>query len=177
MTNNENDGVAENVNPYSNATQAVSGTPAAATMTEQRAMQMRVYMMQIVRSANWFYWIAGLSIVNLFAALLGANFRFVIGLGFSEVLTGLADEATKSGHSWLPMYIGCVLVTGFFAACGWLTRRPSLIALIVGMVVFALDTLIFVMGSDWIGVAFHGWALYQLGRGIPAVQVFKKLAK
>lgn len=34
---------------------------------------------RLARSANWFYWIAGLSLVNVFAAK--SNFEFVLGSG------------------------------------------------------------------------------------------------
>jgi hypothetical protein len=172
----ENNKVVEAVNPYNNATQAVADAPTAA-MTPQRAVQLQGTMMQIVRSANWFYWIAGLSLVNLLSAIAGANFRFVIGLGFSEVLSEFAKDAVDAGHSGVAMYAGCVLLTGFFAACGWLARRPSIVAFVIGMVAFAADTLIFVMSSDWLGVIFHGMALFYLWRGIPASQVYKKLAQ
>lgn len=178
MANNENEnqGVVDAVNPYAHATQTASEAPADAAVMQQRAAGMQVLMMQIVRSANWFYWIAGLSVVNLLASMAGANFRFVVGLGFSEVLTEFAKDATDAGHSGFAMYAGCVLVTAFFAGCGWLARRPSVVAFVIGMVAFALDTLIFLMASDWMGVVFHGLALFYLWRGIPASRMYKTLA-
>lgn len=171
----ENDNVVEVENPYSNATQSVSEAPAPAPVSAQHAMELAILAAKILRGANWFYWIAGLSLVNLVAAATGMNFRFVIGLGISEGLAGFAQDAASRGESGILMYAGCIIITAFFAAAGWFARRPSMVAFVVGSVVFALDTLVFVMIKDWIGVAFHGWALFNLWRGIQATREFKAL--
>jgi len=135
-------------------------------------------MMHIARAANWFYWIAGLSLVNLGAIAVGANFRFVIGLGFLEMLGAWAQRIAMSGGSNGALLMACaggVALTAFFAACGWFARRPSMVAFIAGIAVFTLDTLVFITSSDWIGVAFHGWAIYALWRGVTATRHYNSI--
>jgi hypothetical protein len=134
----------------------------------------------IARSANWFYWIAGLSLVNLLVGVSGGQWKFAIGLGISELLSGIADEVKTGGGSTaviVVLYAASLCVTAFFATCGWFARRPSAVAFIVGMVAFGLDTIVFVMFSDWMGVAFHGLALYYLWRGLSITLQVKKLQK
>ncbi|HEX7641314.1 MAG TPA: hypothetical protein VF472_03785 [Burkholderiaceae bacterium] len=171
-------GNAESTNPYVNPTQATSVEQAS--LSEQKAAACAIVMTHIVRAANWFYWIAGLSLVNLVAIATGANFRFIIGLGFSEMLGGWAKDMTTAGASDGAVMAACaggVALTAFFAACGWFARRPSMVAFIIGMAVFALDTVVFVLAQDWIGVAFHAYAIYGLWRGVAAIRQYKAIAQ
>ena len=74
------------------------------------------------------------------------------------------------------LWVFAFAAIGFIAACGYFARRPSIIAFWAGIVVFALDTLIFLAASDWIGVAFHFLALYFLWSGLAAARELKKMA-
>ncbi len=174
----ESGGSAESTNPYVNPTQAVDGS-VVPQLSQQDAAVRAALMMQILRGANWFYWIAGLSLVNLGAIATGANFRFIIGLGFSEMLGGWAKEMVASSGSngaIMTACVGGVALATFFAACGWFARRPSMVAFIIGIAVFALDTAVFFLASDWIGVAFHAYAIYCLWRGVTATQRYKAIS-
>ena len=127
--------------------------------------------------ANWFYWIAGLSIVNEVAAMMGSNWGFIFGLGVTQVLSAIAQAAAADGAT-----SGAVVAWGLglgacalFLLAGWLARRPSVAAFVAGMALFALDTLIFVLAADWIGVAVHAFALYCLYTGLRAARELKAL--
>ena len=158
--------------------QAMTGgaEPAAAEDNVRAAMLRQ----RIESSANWFYWIAGLSAVNMFISAVGSNWSFVIGIGATQFLSGVirvaAADANPStvtiGILWL-LNLG---LAGFFAACGWFARRPSTVAFVGGMVLFGLDTIIFLMIGDWIGVIFHGIALYSLWPGLVAGRELKRLS-
>ena len=165
------------VNPYTHPTQNVAEPDTARSEEKERALA--IIMTHVLRGANWFYWIAGLSLVNIGAVMFGMNFRFLIGLGFSEMLGELAKDAEAipggSTSAFLYFAIG-ISLAGFFGACGWFARRPSSVAFITGTIVFALDTIIFVLAQDWIGVAFHAWAIYALWRGFVATNQWKAVA-
>ena len=64
----------------------------------------------------------------------------------------------------------------FFIACGWLARYPSFAAFVAGTVVFAIDSLLFLLAGDWIGVAFHGLVLYFFWKGIRLTRQLRKSA-
>ncbi len=132
---------------------------------------------QVDSGASWFYWIAGLSLVNVVIDALGSNWSFVISLGITQLLTGVADGVRADGATTvaLGLYLAGLVVTGLFGLCGWLARKPSVIAFILGMIVFGLDTLIFLFAKDWIGVAFHAYALYSLWSGVVAARALKQL--
>lgn len=130
--------------------------------------------------ANWFYWIAGLSLVNLLIGAAGSDWAFIIGLGISQVFVAIARELAKGtdvsmiliGVLWLLAFAA----SAFFAVCGWLARRPFVAAFVVGITAFGLDTLIYLLSADLIGVAFHALALYFLWQGLAAARAIKKLA-
>ena len=44
--------------------------------------------------AGWFYWIAGLTLVNTFGMLSGTNSRFALGLGVTLIADALAIRGT-----------------------------------------------------------------------------------
>lgn len=122
--------------------------------------------------ASWFYWIAGLSLVNAVAAAFGSSWGFIIGLGVTQVLDAVAAAFGESGEVGTGF---AVRAAGFalIAAFAWLGRvaaRPSSRAFAVGIALFALDTLIFLVAGDWIGLAFHALALYFLGSGFSAAR-------
>ena len=50
--------------------------------------------------ANWFFWIAGLSVVNSLAAFFDVEWGFIIGLGITQIVDGIAwvvAEETSGG--------------------------------------------------------------------------------
>ncbi|CAN5491913.1 hypothetical protein BH11PSE11_BH11PSE11_30140 [soil metagenome] len=163
--------------------QSESG-PAAAPddSMEVGAKQMHDMMVdalkqRVISGANWFYWIAALSLVNLVVGVMGSNWGFAIGLGISQILSGVAASFHQDGASL--GVVGALYATGFavtalFAAFGWYARRPSVLAFALGLVLFSIDSLIFLLASDWIGVAFHALALYFIWGGLLAARQLKK---
>jgi hypothetical protein len=112
---------------------------------------------RLARSANWFYWIAGLSLVNVFAAK--SNFEFVLGSG--------AVEAAPAFGATAAIVIDICIIGGF-AVLGYLAARRHTWAFILGMVLYTLDGLIFLVGQDWLAAAFHAFVLYVLFVGTQA---------
>src|SRR5438309_5023173 len=77
---------------------------------------------RIKRGANWFYWIAGLSIINSVAFASGANFHFLAGLGVTEVADAIVDafvnQGAPSAFRALAIFFDLIAVAGF-ALCGF----------------------------------------------------------
>lgn len=120
--------------------------------------------------ANWFYWIAGLSLVTSIISFAGGGWRFLISLGATQIFDGFAEGmSTELGAA--PKVIALVLdifVTALFVLFGVLAGKKMLWAYMVGMVVFALDGLILLPFQDWIGVIAHAVVLFFMGRGYMA---------
>jgi hypothetical protein len=78
---------------------------------------------QFDNGLSWFFWIAGLSIVNTIVYITGGNYNFIIGLGITQVIDGFVAEIQGTG-----MYIALlidILVAGGFALLGFLGRKKS----------------------------------------------------
>jgi hypothetical protein len=132
---------------------------------------------RMASGAHWFYWIAGLSAVNALSSAMGSQWGFVVSLGVSEVLSAAARSlAAKSATGLAIAWALNAAAIGLFVLLGWLASRPSVAAIMIGIALFALDTLIFVFARDWIGVAFHAIALYFLVKGLGAAREMKRLA-
>ncbi len=121
---------------------------------------------QAKSGGSWFYWVAGLSLINSIVAFTGSDWRFIIGLGITQVLDALGGEIS-SGGKVVALSLN-VIVAGVFVLFGVLASKGHSWAFIVGMVLFGLDGMIFVLVQDWIGVAFHVFVLYCLFRGLQA---------
>lgn len=115
---------------------------------------------RIQRSAHWFWWIAGLSLINSLATHTGTEMHFVVGLGFTE----LADALFRKVQ--VVAYVVDVAAVAFFAGIGYFARAGRLWAFVVGGIFYLLDALIYLLFQEWMPVAFHAYALYSIYQGI-----------
>ena len=90
--------------------------------------------------ASWFYWIAGLSLINSVAATAGVNWRFIFGLGITQVLDAMGTQF--GGAAKIITLALNLVVAGIFILFGVFAHKRHLWAFIVGMVLFAMDTLL-----------------------------------
>ena len=115
----------------------------------------------------WFFWIAGLSIVNSVAAALDTNWGFLIGLGVTQAIDAIAKAAGGGFATMIALALDSVAAL-VFVGLGILARRRHLLAYIVGIALFGLDGLLFLVVRDWIGLGFHVFALVFIIRGFLA---------
>jgi hypothetical protein len=147
-------------------TTAPAASPAAATQKGPATVA------QMKAGASWFYWVAGLSLVNSIAAFSGSTWRFILGLGITQVFDALA-VGIGSGGKAVVLALD-LLAAGVFVFFGVFAHKAQTWAFIVGMVLFGLDGLIFLMAQDWLGVSFHVFVLYCLFRGLSACRELNK---
>jgi hypothetical protein len=131
--------------------------------------------------ANWFFWIAGLSIINTFMLLGEANRQFVIGLGITQIANGIVLEIIKQHPEAAAVakavaYALTFLASTFVAAFGIGARYRLSWVFIVGMTLYAIDGLLFVLFQDWLSVGFHVFALAAIYRGLSACRELKSAA-
>lgn len=118
----------------------------------------------VASSAKWFWWIAGLSLVNTVMVHSGSQTSFVMGLGF----TLLADVAFQS-MKLIAFAVDAVAI-GFFVGMGFAALRGHLWAFYVGAAFYTLDGLIYLYFEDYMPVAFHALALVYIVRGTMALR-------
>ena len=128
---------------------------------------------QAKSGASWFYWIAGLSLVNSAVILLGSDWGFLAGLGITQVVDAIVLEIAP-GAGWLAFTLD-LLIAGACVGIGvWAHRSTT--GYITGMALYGLDSLLFLMASDWLGMGFHGLVLFFLWGGLQARRQLDRLA-
>ena len=146
------------------ATTAPVGSPAApATATPSRDPATEA---QLKSGASWFYWIAGLSLVNSIVAFTGGDWRFFLGLGITQILDAFGRDIVSAGKA--VVLVLDLIAAGLLVFFGVFAHKRQLWAFVAGMVLFALDGLVFLIAQNWVGVGFHVFVLYCLFRGAKA---------
>jgi len=133
----------------------------AATGEERKTLER-----QRRNGGQWFYWIAGLSSINAAIAFAGQEWRFILGLGVTQIV----QELAKSGSAGTKAGLVGVAVIIIFVVLGRRAVRGHGGAFLVGMTLFALDGAIFALIQDWVGVGFHAFALLMILRGYVAAR-------
>ncbi|MFT3805450.1 hypothetical protein [Arenimonas sp.] len=123
------------------------------------AMQESPVSPAVQSAGRWFYWIVGLSVINTIMSMSGSTTSFVMGLAMTAV-----SDALFSEMKIIAFAIDAV-VLAFFAFVGMQAVRGRLWAFYLGIVVYAIDALIYLAFGDWMPVAFHGLALFFIARG------------
>jgi hypothetical protein len=126
---------------------------------------------EIGRGANWFWWIAALSLVNTVIIHSGGDLNFVIGLGVMV----LADAIFKEHLIFAIVFD--VIALGTICGLALLSRRGHLWAFILGIIFYTLDATIYLMFQDWMSAAFHGLALFYMIKGAMALRAGLRAAR
>jgi hypothetical protein len=134
--------------------------------------EAEVYRRGMQSGARWFYWIAGLSMVNAVASLTGSQWSFLAGLGITQFISGFASGLSAdlggSGAVTVIAFVLNVLVAGFFVFLGVFAQKGHTWAFLVGLVIYGLDALIFLALQLWFPLAFHAFVFYCLFKGLTA---------
>ncbi|HEY8561689.1 MAG TPA: hypothetical protein VIL74_15040 [Pyrinomonadaceae bacterium] len=131
--------------------------------------------------ANWFYWIAALSVVNSLIFHFGGNMSFFAGLGVTQLADAMVFQLSPDEGLGILKIIGFafdLIVAGIFLLCGLWANRLQSWAFLVGMILYLLDgLLLLVIGVYLPGIllpaAFHAFALFMIFRGFSAARQLK----
>jgi len=116
---------------------------------------------------QWFFWVAALSLINAVVALTGQDWRFILGLGVTQLVQELAQQ---SGGADLKAGLVGLAVIGLFGFLGQRAVVGHQWAFLAGMILYGLDGAIFLIVQDWVGVGFHAFVLVMIGRGYMAAR-------
>ena len=105
--------------------------------------------------------------MNSAVALAGQRWRFIIGLGITQLADGLA---LRSGHGVVIVAVVDAVFVGAVALLGRFARHGQRWAFGLGALFYALDGLIFVAVGDWVGTAFHVLVVVMALRGLDAAR-------
>jgi hypothetical protein len=133
----------------------------AGTPTAQRMPVAGGVSPQVLNSANWFFWIAALSLINSFITMSGSHWQFFLGLGITQAVDGIGSVAGSPAVA----FVINLFITGFVAMFGIFARKGQKWAFLVGMILYALDGVLVLIATDFIAAAFHAFVLFAIFRG------------
>ena len=114
---------------------------------------------RVQSAARWFWWIAGLSVINSVIIHTGGDFNFVVGLGFMQLIDGLFQNVKALA------FLFDALAAAFFFFAGFFALRGHLWAFVVGGIAYVCDGAIYALVGDWLPVGFHVFALFSIFNG------------
>jgi hypothetical protein len=156
--------------PRSTVAPSVAGGAAAQAPTAHPALSdaERIRLEAQRRSgAGWFYWIAGLSLINAVLALSGQGWRFFLGLGITQLVQEVAEQSGGAGVKAGVVGLAAIAV---FAVLGHRAALGHRWAFVLGMALYGLDGCILLLAQDWVGAGFHGFALVMINCGYGAAK-------
>jgi hypothetical protein len=136
-------------------------------LVEQKLRAERV----VKAGASWFLMVGVLSLINSALSMSGSGIRFIFGLGIAQFVDALARQAGQSGFALSLIINGCA--AGVFVLFWNFARKGEQWAFLIGMGLYAVDALVMLMSQDLLAVAFHGYALYRIYRGLNGIRVLK----
>ena len=120
---------------------------------------------QFLNGVGWFYWIGGLSIVNIGMSFVDRKFLF--GLGIAEIIDAMAQAG---GRTSMPLLALSVAISLGFIALGYQGRKGKQGFILAGLVIYALDAGLLLIFHDWLSAAFHAFAGYSIFKGYGALK-------
>jgi hypothetical protein len=139
-------------------------------------LEQKLRAEQIVRSgAGWFLAIAGLSILNSVLTMSGTHFHFIFGLGVTEIVDAIGRQSGTTGSA-LGLVVN-VFIAGLFLLFWNFARQGEKWAFLAGMALYAVDGMILIPFKDFLGVAFHAYALFRIYHGMQGVPVLEDLQR
>jgi hypothetical protein len=156
-------------------------TAPQSSLGDARAIELLKHARQFRSGANWFYWIAGFSLINSIVSLTKGNWNFLIGLGSTQILDAIAAAFAKDAAAATATIIKAfsfgldIMVALLFVLVGWLANKRRGWAFLVGMFLYLLDGILFVFVQEWKSVAFHVFALVCIFTGYAALRKIREL--
>ena len=119
--------------------------------------------------AHWFYWIAGLSVLNTINMLNGSRSRFSTGLWMARLIHAYGFKAGAGAHS---MALAELFLAGLFVVFGVYAAKRRTSAFIAGGLCYVCDlgALFLFASNNIIGIVIHVLALVSIYKGLEATR-------
>lgn len=130
-------------------------------------------MSQMKSGANWFYWIAGLSLINSLVLIFGGNWSFFAGLAVTQLVDVIILNVIKETNASFLTIVALLIdlaIAGIFVICGFFAGKMQNWAFIFGMVIYALDAVLIFLLGGYFAAGFHVFALFMIFRGLMAAR-------
>lgn len=120
----------------------------------------------VLHGADWFMWLAVLSVINSLVVYFYNTPNTPVALGITQWFDGThAGINSAMSTGWL---VTNILIAGVLAMFGLLARRGSDIAFVVGIFLYLIDAFLVLGLRDLFGFGVHLLGLFFLFKGLLA---------
>lgn len=126
----------------------------------------------IHQSANLFYLIAGLSVLNTIAVFTDFSYTFFVGLGISQFIDEIIFNNLNI-HSIIGIMPG-IVVASIFASIGIYANQYKRIAFLIGIILYIFDASLFLFSLNWLPIIFHVFIIILLIKGYNAISKYEE---
>lgn len=121
---------------------------------------------QVSSYASWFYWIAGMTVVNCVMIHSGSETSFLIGLTIGMVVDAMTADAGSTAKIFAASFDA--ICVGSLIFLGVKARQGVRWAFVVGIILYGMDTLLSLLAPSAVSIAVHAWALISMALGLRA---------
>jgi hypothetical protein len=169
-------------NPYAPSTPEATAlaAPVIDDSSDLLREQIRALFERGKNGAAWFYWVAGLSAINTAIALAGNDWGFALGLGVTTIANAIALQGVPPEHRSTAIGVAVVfnvIVLGCVVLCGWLAQKRFLVPFALGMFLYLLDGLLYLLLGNVMSILLHGFALFCMWNGFSAYRQLNALER
>jgi hypothetical protein len=125
------------------------------------------------KSADWCFWIAGLTAVNAAMTISGSDVSFIMGTMLAQVVMFASRESGSAPVQAVALIVN-VAVIAYFVVFGLLARRGQRWAFVMALLGYGLDSLLLILAPSALAIGFHLWALVMLGMGWSLVGAWRE---
>ena len=148
--------------------------PAGATVSSRDLLRFQL-LQRRGSGGSWFYWIGGASILNSVLNAAGTQWGLAVGLGVTYLVDGFAEALSNTVRTPIYAFIIDIAIASGFLLIGRAARRGNLSWYAVGIGLYLLDGLLFVLAEDILGIAVHAAAVFWLVSGWRAARALKRV--
>ena len=153
-----------------------AGAPDTSGATVSSRDLLRFQLLQRRNTGGaWFYWIGGASILNSVLNAAGTQWGLAVGLGVTYLIDGVAEVLSSTVRTPIYAFIIDIAIATGFLLIGRAARRGHLGWYAIGIALYLLDGLLFVLVQDILGIAVHAIGIYGLVSGWRATRSLRQL--
>jgi len=140
--------------------------------TEQEKSEIQQVKYNSNNSYVWFYIIGILSMLNTIILAIHTGYRFIFGLGITQIMDTFTFLIT-SNYKTVAIILSFI-IAGIFIILGYQARQKKQGAFLAGLILYGLDSIIFIAAMDLRSSIFHLFVFIILIRGYIKLTAEKK---
>jgi hypothetical protein len=154
---------------------SAAGTAVGQTSpVNQGVLEQKMKLQARMRSgAGWLMAVALFSVINSALMMTSAKIHFIVGLGVTQIADGMGRVGGATGT--IVGFVVTLITAGIFLLFWKFARDGQQWAFLAGMVLYGLDGLIFLGFGLWLDLAFHAFALFNMYKGLQALNAIKQI--